>query len=155
MIKLETKEQTAQLVLNSSTNINNFSDVRVVTLNSVYEDSLREQAYEQSVKHLNDFNINHAKIDRRVEEQYTKLKKKPMQLQQYVERTNDPLVPYTVCLNVENVDEETWHDVICALSKQEIQIGKHTFGNPVTFHNGAATMSNPDTVLDNMNKGFL
>jgi len=90
---------------------------------------------------------NLEKFDRRVSETFQRVcDERTISVRQFIQ-TDKSGTPVLVCLDVDDVDDSIFHDVICALGEVDYGIGKTEFGPTKTFKNDPVDV---DRVLNNM-----
>jgi hypothetical protein len=147
MLNLQEATDRVDLILHAAMTGTECQDVQVITLKSYHEEQMLSLAMEQHLEMLVGFQPNMEKFERRVGETLADLRaNRTLPVRQFIQ-TDKTGTPTLVCLDVDNVDDSIFHNVICALSEVDYGVGKTEFGPTKTFKNDPVDV---DRVLNNM-----
>jgi hypothetical protein len=126
------KQNWSDLILRGAADGEEFTDVRLITLRSHYEDTIEHLAMNVT------YNISGVKsLDEQIQSTKESMRNKgKIQVKQFVEHDveNNTL---TICIDVPKIDDNTINVALDALAEIEFSFGtKVEFGEPKTFAEG-------------------
>lgn len=145
----------ADFLINAAAAGAEFQPVVVKTLKSHYHEIIQNLAARKHESLLTCHQPDIVKYERRVNETAARIEAEhTVTLRPFIEVSSDNHVPIVVCLDVKQINDDSWCDVLDALTEIEFSVGRTLFGEAKTFGPGRDAID-PNATLDNMRQSFI
>lgn len=151
-----TKAEWTRFLISAASAGAAFEPVVVKTLKSHYHEVVKNLACRKHEALLISEQPDIVKFERKVNETATQMmKQRVVQVRPFVDIPLDSHVPVVVCLDLEQVTEDNWCEVLDVLKDIDFTPGKTEFGEPRMFGPMEDVSPSSDDVLHNMGRSFI